>query len=217
LELQIPLFLVEIDTDLAQFWRDKGLTMIEQDALKLDWDSFSSTLVRPSILVSNLPYQISSRLVVDRSLDARPLDAMILMFQKEVALKILAQAPSAETGFLSVLAQSFWQVRSLVKAKAGDFLPPPKVASQVLVFKPISPPLIKDKKMYLEFLKASFSAPRKLLSSNLKQLFSAQVVTQAFDQLQFKENTRAHELFIPDWVRLFEFLKSRLDHRQAQG
>lgn len=164
--MQKPLTLIELDSRLAAYWREQGCDVIEADALQWSWDL--GDRARPCVLVSNLPYQISSSLVIDRSMDDRPLDGMILMFQKEVAQRMKANLRQDSYGFLSVVAQTFWKIDLLLEASSGDFSPPPKVASRVLVFRPRPSP-VPDRRRYLKFLKACFLHPRKYLLSNLAQ------------------------------------------------
>ena len=97
---------MELDRVFSKYWKDQGLQLIEGDALQLDWSSFFHQ-ARPLVLVSNLPYQISSSLVIDRCLDADPFDFMVLMFQKEVAQRLRARTGDELYGMLSVVAQSF--------------------------------------------------------------------------------------------------------------
>ena len=83
LTLEKPLTLLELDKSLARFWRERGGDVMEGDALKLDWRTLN--LPQGTLFVSNLPYQISSSLVVERSVEPAGIEVMILMFQKEVA------------------------------------------------------------------------------------------------------------------------------------
>ena len=91
--------LIELDSVLAQYWREQNVAVVEIDALHWSWRSLN--LPRPCILVSNLPYQIAATLVIERCLDPLPLEGMVLMFQKEVAQRLKAVAGSAEFGFSS--------------------------------------------------------------------------------------------------------------------
>ena len=107
LELKTTLKLIEMDHNFATYWKDRGCDLVQGDALQLDWKPISSS---ETGLVSNLPYQISSSLVIDRSLDLEPLAFMVLMFQKEVAQRIQAPARRDDYGMLSVIAQNFWKI-----------------------------------------------------------------------------------------------------------
>ena len=71
-KLDLPIQLIELDRAFSQFWRDKGLELIEGDALKIDWSQWS--LPDKTVLVSNLPYQIGASLVIERSL--QPLEIL---------------------------------------------------------------------------------------------------------------------------------------------
>ncbi|MCC2679221.1 MAG: dimethyladenosine transferase [Pseudobdellovibrio sp.] len=164
LEKYKDITLIELDRDLAEFWRQQGQNVIEGDALRLDWDFAAGR-----VLVSNLPYQISSSLVIDRSLDEKPLSAMVLMFQKEVAQRIRAAKQTEHYGMLSVIAQEFWVMETVCDAGSREFKPAPKVSSRVLKFKPrVSN--ISNREEYLGFVKACFAQRRRVLTTNLSAL-----------------------------------------------
>ncbi len=198
--------LIELDRVISEYWRSQGLKLIEADALQIDWTPFFQQ-VRPLTLVSNLPYQISSSLVIDRCLDPEPLDFMILMFQKEVAQKLRARQQDELYGMLSVVAQSFWKMETLTDASSGDFFPPPKVASRVLTFEKKSSP-VADKKKYFKFVKAAFLHPRKLMSSNLQEGLSIPKdrVTETLKILKLNEKARAGELSVQQFVDFYHEL-----------
>ncbi|MFN8791724.1 MAG: 16S rRNA (adenine(1518)-N(6)/adenine(1519)-N(6))-dimethyltransferase RsmA [Bdellovibrionales bacterium] len=188
---------VELDRGWAEFWRQKGLSVIEADALKIPWKDF---IHEKTILVSNLPYQISSTLVIDRSLEEKGLSGMVLMFQKEVAQKIRGTPKSELYGFLSVIAQSFWKIETVAEAGPRDFWPPPKVASRVLKFVP--QPIEdapRDREAYLEFVKMAFQQRRKTLRANWEGYLNrrpegwSRVLTQ-IKGWGFSEKLRAEEL-----------------------
>ena len=204
--LKVPLTLIELDRNFVGYWQAQGMNVIEADALQWNWEL--GEFARPCVLVSNLPYQISSSLVVDRSLDEKPLDGMILMFQKEVAQRMKATSQQGPYGFLSVLAQTFWKIDLLLEASSGDFLPAPKVASRVLVFEP-KPSPVKDRRRYLKFLKACFLHPRKYLLSNLAHGMNTpkEQVKAHFDKMGLSSQVRAGELTIEKFLELFHLFE----------
>ncbi len=207
---KIPYQVVELDHQLAQYWREQGLNVVEVDALQWHWQKefFANELMlEPRVLISNLPYQISSSLVIDRSLDAAPLSRMILMFQKEVAQRIRAQKQTEFYGMLSVIAQTFWQIETVCDVSPGDFLPPPNVASRVLVFRH-KPSSVVDKKKYLKFVKACFLHPRKLLASNLEQGYACtkEKAMALLVEQGFSEKVRAQELSVTQFIDFFHKL-----------
>ena len=196
---------IEFDQQIAEYWRQQNLNVIEGDALKIDWQKIIQS--KKTLLVSNLPYQISSSLVIDRSLDQPCLATMILMFQKEVAQRLKATPDVGSYGFLSVIAQTFWNIEMLLEAGPGDFWPPPKIASRVLIFQR-KESQVSDRKAYLKFIKASFSQPRKLMVKNLQSDLglSKELILSAFEKHQIKDKTRAEELDLSQFLDLYRTL-----------
>lgn len=205
-QMNVPLTVIELDRVIAEYWRGKGLPVLEQDALKLDWNQFYSD--KNTVFVSNLPYQISSSIVIDRSMEDHGVNHMVLMFQKEVAQRIRGAAKSEHYGLLSVIAQTFWDTALVSEAGPGDFKPPPRVASRVLSFSRRATD-IKKRAMFLTFVKTAFAQRRKLLKSNLsgllkqKQLTETQVV-EWLAAMGFKETARAEELSPAQFVELYK-------------
>lgn len=205
-DIQVQKQLIELDRVFADYWRNQGFQVIEKDALQIDWQQFEK-MSQPKILVSNLPYQISSSLVIDRCLDSVPFDGMVLMFQKEVAQRIRARQQDELYGMLSVVSQTFWQTEMLLEASSRDFNPPPKVASRVLVFKTKASP-VKNRKKYLRFVKACFLHPRKLLISNLEEGLSLkkEMTSEVLKKMGLSEKSRAGELTLEKFLQLFREL-----------
>ncbi|WII73602.1 16S rRNA (adenine(1518)-N(6)/adenine(1519)-N(6))-dimethyltransferase RsmA [Bdellovibrio sp. 22V] len=205
-QMNLPLQLIELDREIAAYWREQGLPVIEEDALRLDWSQFYSD--KKLVFVSNLPYQISSSIVIERSLEENGPQHMVLMFQKEVAQRIRAAAKTEHYGLLSVIAQTFWKTEMVTEAGPRDFLPAPKVASRVLAFSKI-PSEVKNRQAFLTFVKAGFAQRRKLLKSNLSGLLHQKKLTEEqligwLAELGFKETARAEELSPQQFVKLYK-------------
>lgn len=203
--------LIELDRDLVEYWRARQMDVIDHDAVKLDWSTLG--LRSESLLVSNLPYQISTHLVVDRCFGPVTLKYMVLMFQKEVAQKLCALPRTPEYGLLSVMAQTYFKIQRVTDAAPKDFFPAPKVASRVLSFerKPDSdlPP------RFLTFLKGAFAFRRKFLLKNLKAVVdkaSAERLPGLFQSLGLNEKARAEELTVAQFAALFKKVYEHQDH-----
>lgn len=199
--------LIELDRKFSEYWLSQGFRLIEGDALQIDWAPFFNQ-PRPLSLVSNLPYQISSTLVIDRSLDAEPLDFMVLMFQKEVAQRLRARIQDELYGMLSVVAQSFWKMETVADVSSRDFFPPPKVSSRVLSFEAKQSP-VADKKKYFKFVKAAFLHPRKLMASNLEEglSISKERAVEILKKLHLGEKSRAGQLSVQQFVDFYHELR----------
>lgn len=167
----VALQVMEVDRDIiARFTErcDPNLVIHEGDALKLDWRSILSE--PPYTLISNLPYNISSQILF-RLLDERDLfTRAVLMFQKEVADRIVAEPSSGNYGILSVLCQLYFDVRRVVNVPAGAFSPPPKVDSAVIELIPLSAPRypVTNELFLRRVVKAAFAQRRKTLRNTLR-------------------------------------------------
>jgi 16S rRNA (adenine1518-N6/adenine1519-N6)-dimethyltransferase len=197
--------LIELDRTLVEYWRKHDYTVVDQDALQLDWDALK--LPTPTLLVSNLPYQISTSLLIDRCFGPASITTMVLMFQKEVAERFVAKPKTKEYGLLSVMAQLFWDIEKVANAAPGDFFPPPKIASRVLRWRR-KPALGLDQK-FLKFLKAAFLYRRKFLLKNLKGSVTKggeARLREVFAELKLNDKSRAEELTPQQFVELFRKL-----------
>lgn len=192
--------LLELDSSLVKFWQSQNMPVMECDALQADW-----TKIDYDVLVSNLPYQISSSIVIDRSIDAKPCSAMVLMFQKEVAQRIRARHQTDEYGLLSVIAQEFWDISMVSEAGPRDFNPAPKVASRVLKFKRKESP-VTDGRDYLKFVKSCFQQRRRILKSNLDSSMHAEFLVW-IEKNKLSEKVRVEELSIVQTRDLYFHLK----------
>ncbi len=215
--MNVPMTLVELDDEFIKYWLSKKMNAVEGDALKLNWEELATT--HPTLLVSNLPYQISSSMVIDRSIGPENIQNMVLMFQKEVAERITSDISLKSYGLLSVLAQTFWSIGVVCEAGPKCFYPPPKVASRVLSLerRSLSDDLeifsnIKNKNIFVEFIKASFLHRRKFLIKNLKSLSALKdrdaEISNTFKQLDINLKCRAEELYPVDFLILFKRLYS---------
>ncbi len=204
LHLKKPLVAIELDRKFADYWRGRELRVIETDALKIDKLSFNESndkAVVQSALVSNLPYQIASRLVIEQSFAAL-FDHMVLMFQKEVADRLMATPRSHDFGLLSVIAQTFWAMEVVVDASAESFYPKPKISSRVLKF--VRKAGVHVDRGFLSFIKCSFQYRRKFLTKNLKD-YGSQVKGE-LTALGLNERARPEELSVEQFLSLYRNL-----------
>jgi 16S rRNA (adenine1518-N6/adenine1519-N6)-dimethyltransferase len=208
IQLSPEIKLIELDRRLCEYWRNKNAEVIEADALRWDWSKLNS--LEDVLLVSNLPYQISSSLVIDRCEGPSSLKWMILMFQKEVAQRLMAEVGSEHYGMLSVMAQLHFKIRKVTDAAPRDFQPPPKVASRVLYFERLAAPAVETK-VILNLLKQGFAQRRKKLVNNLKGLLANEHKVEDLEQWLEGEDlsaqARAEELSPEQWLKLAKWIK----------
>ncbi|TQR31379.1 16S rRNA (adenine(1518)-N(6)/adenine(1519)-N(6))-dimethyltransferase [Campylobacter sp. MIT 99-7217] len=204
---------IEIDEDLIPFLRQKfkeqlasaNLTLLNADASKLFEQGLDENQY---FLVANLPYYVASNLILSALKDKKCL-GLIVMVQKEVALKFCAKAGDSDFSALGVLSSLICEKEFLFEVPAHCFEPAPKVTSAVMMLKKECEfEEICDIKSFEKFLRASFKAPRKTLLSNLKAYKTE--LLELFKALNLKENIRPHELCAKSYLKLFQNLKDSL-------
>ena len=183
------------------------LEIIGGDALDLDTSQFSGVRI-----IANLPYCIATPLLIGW-LKAAPwppfYSSMALMFQKEVAQRIVAQPGSKTYGRLSVLAQYRTVPNIALSLPREAFSPPPKVESAVVTFSPIEKPgLDCDIRVLERVTMAAFGQRRKMLRSSLKQLIPAPV--PILKQAGIDPTTRAEQVSVNGFVRLAQLFGNSL-------
>lgn len=211
LETGLPVLTVEIDRDLGatlQERADKNLEVVIGDVLRIDWGD----LLRnpPYKLIANLPYNISSQ-VLFRVLEHRQsFQRLILMFQKEVGERLIAQEGSREYGILSVLMQTWFQINRVVKVPPGAFYPPPKVDSVVLCLEPLTESRIDlvDEERYRKLVRGAFAQRRKTLrNSLLGSGWEPEHVDRAFEETHIDPRRRGETLTLKEFGRLANALQ----------
>ena len=177
------------------------LELVEADALKIDLATLGPP---PRRIVANLPYNVSTALLVGWLHQADHVCDMVLMFQKEVADRLAAQPRSKDYGRLSVLAQHVCTVQRLFDVAPSAFVPPPKVVSSVVRLRPRSEGRLADLRPLERVTAAAFGQRRKMLRSSLAGAFASPVAV--LERLGLAPTARAEELSVPDFVRLAEAL-----------
>ncbi|WP_036284534.1 16S rRNA (adenine(1518)-N(6)/adenine(1519)-N(6))-dimethyltransferase RsmA [Methylocystis sp. ATCC 49242] len=188
------------------------LTVVEGDALEID----AAELVRahgaggPARICANLPYNVATALLT-RWIEAEPwpsvFDRYVLMFQKEVALRIVATpAQRADYGRLAVLCGWRTKARILFDVSPAAFTPPPKVTSSVVELVPNPSPLACDPRALFRVTQAAFGQRRKMLRQSLRTLgVDASALLAAAG---IEETKRAEEIDVPGFVALANALAS---------
>lgn len=206
----LPLLAVEIDRDLGaalQARNEPNLDLRIGDVLRLDWVELLQN--PPYKMVANLPYNISSQILF-KALDHRhTFRRLVLMFQKEVGNRLLAEEGSREYGILSVLMQTWFQIEKVVKVAPGAFKPPPKVDSVVLCLQPLAQPrlTLHDENLFRRLVRGAFAQRRKTLrNSLLGSGWVADQIDMAFSDTGIDPGRRGETLTIEEFGALANVL-----------
>lgn len=159
----------EIDPQWAGFVKnsipDKRITIFEDNILDVDFSRFEP--YKPWTLLSNLPYQITFPILHLLHKNRHLLKEGVVMMQEEVAQKIM-KTSGRGYGYPSLFFNYYFEWKLLQKVPPGAFLPPPKVYSRLLYFKPKKDVgVIPDEPKFWEFIKHCFAQPRRTMRNNL--------------------------------------------------
>lgn len=201
---------VEIDRYLAPVLRatvePAGATVVEADAMTLDWDRLlvpeGGDRPRPWVLVANLPYNVATPLVADL-LDSVPaVGRMLVMVQKEVAERLAAAPGHPAYGAVSVKVAYWAAARVVGRVPRTVFVPQPNVDSSLLsvLRRPapaVDPAQVSAERLF-QVVRAGFAHRRKMLRRSL----AGMVAAEAFEAAGVRPEARAEELDVVTWGRL---------------
>ena len=196
LELNVPITVVEIDDNLSLYLKERfeqhGVEVKKEDAALFK-------LKEKSVVVGNLPYNVSKRIIKNMILQKEKVEKMVFMLQKEVADCAVAIPGIKEYTKFSVFVQMFCKVKRLFNVKRGAFNPPPKVESSVVEFVPFNKNAInKDiDSRFFDFLDILFSHPRKTVRNNIKNIM------KNGDKIEHYLNKRPKELSLNEIYKVF--------------
>jgi 16S rRNA (adenine1518-N6/adenine1519-N6)-dimethyltransferase len=181
--------------DLKKVYKEK-LEIIIEDALNYPiWNLGES----PRQVIANLPYNTGTKMLILWLKYINHFDMITLMFQKEVADRIIAKPGSKQYGRLSILTNWLTKSTKLFDIPNSAFFPPPKVKSTVIQLKPLKKPLYNVTFESLERItQMAFSQRRKMLKSSLKEINGENILKS----LKISPNLRPEELSVLDFCRI---------------
>ncbi|HOP21669.1 MAG TPA: 16S rRNA (adenine(1518)-N(6)/adenine(1519)-N(6))-dimethyltransferase RsmA [Gammaproteobacteria bacterium] len=189
--------LVEIDDDLvpalkAQFATKPNVTILHQDALELE-------LTEPNCrIIGNLPYNVSTPLLIRFLYQSENISDMLFMLQKEVVKRICAEVGTKAYGRLSVMLQYAFDCEELFIVKPESFHPQPKVDSQIVrLVKKQEIPIVDLQKME-SLVKQAFGQRRKTIKNNLKGILT----DDDFEKLAIDPKLRPESITIEEYVNI---------------
>ena len=180
------------------------------DVLSFDFAAASEAAGQRLIVAGNLPYYITSPILLKLAENASALDRAVLMVQREVADRVAAEPGSRDYGLLSVSVQMHGPVERLFTLPPSAFSPPPEVHSTVFRwrFAPRFQELEVDRELFLRFLRQIFALKRKTLANNLRAAgLEAAVVVDALRKAGIDAKARAESVSVESLAALWKVLK----------
>jgi 16S rRNA (adenine1518-N6/adenine1519-N6)-dimethyltransferase len=196
--------------------RIRNVEIREADILRVDLASVCRDAGRPLVVMGNLPYNISSQVVVQLLHARRCVDRAILMLQKEMAQRLCAGPGSKDYGRLSVMLGYCARTQVLMPVRASLFFPAPKVDSTVIRIRFTDPPPVRadDEGLLFRVVKAAFGKRRKTLRNALSQselALDAETCGRMLTEAQIDPMRRAESLSVPEFVRLSNTIGAHRD------
>ena len=210
---------VELDPQLAAHLRAEfppepstRVTVIQQDVLNFDFAAASAAAGERLPVVGNLPYGITSQILLKLAASHPALDRAVLTVQREVADRITAQPGSRDYGLLSITVQMYGPAERLFTLPPESFSPPPDVHSTVFRwrFAPRFRELGVEEATFLRFVRQAFAQKRKTLANNLRAAgIPPAAVAAALTQAAIDPQARAEALPIEAFAALWHCLKTK--------
>ena len=187
---------------LNHFGKRKNVEIVQEDAMKIDWQEFFAQRQGVWKMVANLPYNIATPLLVTLLENAPEIQAIYVMVQLEVGERFAASPKSKAYGIPSVKAQYWAETKVLGKVSPNVFLPVPKVDSAILqIIRKSSPPEVNYAN-FSRLIQTAFQHRRKMIRKSLNTL----VPLANFSIAEVSPQARPEELSSTDWVKLAKTL-----------
>ncbi len=167
----------------------------------------------PFSVVANLPYYITTPIIMELLESHLPVTTMTMMVQKEVADRMAAEPGTKDYGALSVAVQYYTKPSLVCKAEPHCFMPQPKVASSVIKLEVLPQPAaeVEDEKFFFQVVKSAFGQRRKTLCNALSKSPYFQIekekVLSALEQMDLPDTVRGERLSVEEFARLSNLLR----------
>ena len=196
----------EIDNDLIEVLHDNldkydNVTIINEDFLKAKLPEEKVTVV------SNLPYYITSDLLVKLFTEGKNVEKIVAMMQKEVAKRFTGKEKGKDYSTVQVLAEYYCDVSSLMSVSHNNFIPAPHVDSEVLIFKMKKDNRVENEELFCDIIKTCYSRRRKVILSNLNDC-GYQITKQQLTDIGISETARVEQLTIADYLKIYEVIEN---------
>ncbi len=206
---------VELDRELAGELRARfdsnKVNVVEQDVMQFDFAAAGAQAGEKLRVIGNLPYYITSPILLKLAATHASLELAVLMVQREVADRVTASPGSSDYGILSATVQMYGPVEQLFTLTPSSFSPPPKVHSTVFRwrFSPRFDELGVAEDAFLRFLRQAFAQKRKTLANNLRAAGTApSIAAAAIAKAGIEPNARAEAVSLEAFAALWQGLSS---------
>lgn len=217
--------LIEIDKNLINILKKRfeeytNYTLINDDILKLDLDKKikeiednNSIKFEKVKVVANLPYYITTPILFKLLKDEKRIDEIVVMVQKEVALRMVSKHNSKVYGVLSIMTQYLSEPEIIINVPNNSFIPAPNVESAVIKLKKEKRYRVENEDVFFKLVHSSFFNRRKkiinsIVNSNFMNLDKNEI-ENILKELNISINTRAEELNIKQYIMISDYISNK--------
>lgn len=205
----VEIIAIEKDRNLInflekKFGKQKKIKILNQDFLNVNLERLTEN--KPYKIISNIPHHITGKIIRKiLELKNKP-DLVVFSLQKEVAEKITKRSAKEKENLLSIIFQTYGDVKFIEKIPAGAFWPIPKTDSAIIKISFPKSSKMKKQSQLVKFAKIGFSSPRKKVITNLSKglKIKKHILLKIFNELGFSENARPENLSFNGWTTLFQ-------------
>lgn len=204
---------IERDRDMAEIVRSElgahpRVELAEANALTFDYAAVAERAGGPPQVAGNLPYQIASQILFRLLAARQALGNIVVMLQREMAERIVAEPGTPDYGALSVMVRMSGEAKLVRRVAAGAFVPPPRVDSAVLRIRPFPEGRtrvpVADEALFSRVVHAAFNQRRKTLRNALKALADQ----AAFEVAAIDPQRRGETLSVEEFARLTDAIQA---------
>ncbi len=218
---------VELDKKMVNILEDRfkmydNIEIIQEDILKVDLQEIikrekQNGKIKYAKIVANLPYYITTPIIMKLLEDELDLESITVMIQKEVADRLIATPGDKMSGAITYSVYYYATSKAIMEVPKESFIPEPEVTSKVIRLDIRKKPEIevKNKEFMFKIIKLAFTQRRKTLLNALKNnsiLSSKEQGIEIFTKLGLSENVRAENLSLEQFAKLSEYIESKIEN-----
>lgn len=205
----VQVYAVEKDTNFAtelkRLDKNNNLHIFNEDFLKCDLEKILPQNTKIKV-IGNLPYHISSPILIKLLSHKKLFSKMTLMFQKEVIQRITASCKTKEYGSLTIFTNYHADIDEVFPVSKNCFYPSPKVDSAVISLSPKASIFKENEEDFFKLTRAVFQKRRKTLYSSIKHLYEPTIIKDLLKSLNLPVMTRGEDLSLEQYIQLFKML-----------
>jgi len=192
-----------------------NIIIVNKNILNVDINQLGETEGRKILVIGNLPYNISSQILVHLINSRKAISSAVLMFQAELARRITAEPNCKDYGRLTVMLRHCSEIKKILSLKGSSFFPSPKVDSEVIEVKfyHLVKNIVNDESFFFKLIKAAFGQRRKILKNALagSELYIDKATAeQVLENSDIDPLKRAENLTVSDFARLSNNMEKAL-------